>query len=116
MHNYKELKVWQKSRELVKFIYKLTQKFPKEEIYSLTSQIRRAAVSIPSNIAEGAGHFSNKEFSRFLVIAYSSSCELDTQLILSYDLEFINNDDLKNSASLIDEIQKMLSGLIKSLE
>lgn len=116
MHNYKELKVWQKARELVKFIYKLTQKFPKEEIYSLTSQIRRAAVSIPSNIAEGAGHFSNKEFSRFLVIAYSSSCELDTQLILSYDLEFINNDDLKNSASLIDEIQKMLSGLIKSLE
>ena len=115
MHNYKELKVWQKARELVKFIYKLTQKFPKEEIYSLTSQIRRAAVSIPSNIAEGAGHFSNKEFSRFLVIAYSS-CELDTQLILSYDLEFINNDDLKNSASLIDEIQKMLSGLIKSLE
>ncbi len=116
MHNYKELKVWQKARELVKFIYKLTQKFPKEEIYSLTSQIRRAAVSIPSNIAEGAGHFSNKEFSRFLVIAYSSSCELDTQLILSYDLELINNDDLKNSASLIDEIQKMLSGLIKSLE
>jgi len=60
MHNYKELKVWQKGRELVKFIYELTKKFPKEEIYALTSQVRRAAVSVPSNISEGAGHFSNK--------------------------------------------------------
>ena len=90
MHNYKELKVWQKGRELVKFIYELTKKFPKEEIYALTSQVRRAVISIPSNIAEGAGHFSNKEFSRFLEIAYASSCELDTQIILALDLEFIN--------------------------
>jgi four helix bundle protein len=116
MHNYKELKVWQKARELVKFIYELTKKFPKEEIYSLTSQIRRAVVSVPSNIAEGAGHISNREFSRFLEIAYSSSCELDTQVILSYDLEFISDDDLKISTSLIEEVQKMLSGLIKSLD
>ena len=78
MHNYKELKVWQKSRELVKFIYELTKILPKEEIYTFTSQIRRAVISIPSNIAEGAGHFSGKEFSRFLEIAYASSCELDT--------------------------------------
>ncbi|MEO8233011.1 MAG: four helix bundle protein [Ignavibacteriota bacterium] len=78
MHNYKELKVWQKGRELVKFIYELTKILPKEEIYTLTSQIRRAVISIPSNIAEGAGHFSDKEFSRFLEIAYASSCELDT--------------------------------------
>ena len=89
MHKYKELKVWQKGRELVKFIYELTNKFPKEEIYSLTSQIRRAAISIPSNIAEGAGHFSNKEFSRFLEIAYASSCELDTQIILSFDSDLL---------------------------
>jgi len=82
MHNYKELKVWQKGRELVKFVYELTKKFPKEEIYALTSQVRRAAVSVPSNISEGAGHFSNKEFSRFLEIAYASTCELDTQIIL----------------------------------
>jgi four helix bundle protein len=116
MHNYKELKVWLKARELVRFIYDLTKKFPKEEIYSLTSQIRRAVVSIPSNIAEGAGHFSKREFSRFLEIAYSSSCELDTQVILSFDLEFISVDDLKKSSSLIEDVQKMLSGLIKSLD
>ncbi len=116
MHNYKELKVWQKGRELVKFIYELTKKFPKEEIYALTSQVRRAAVSVPSNISEGAGHFSNKEFSRFLEIAYASTCELDTQIILSFDLEFINKDDLNNFCIYIEEIQKMLSGLIKSLE
>jgi len=96
MHNYKELKVWQKARELVKFIYELTNKYPKEEIYTLTSQIRGAVVSIPSNIAEGAGHFSNKQFSIFLEIAYASSCELDTQVILSFDLNFINQDELKN--------------------
>jgi len=116
MHNYKELKVWQKARELVKFIYELTNKYPKEEIFTLTSQIRRAVISIPSNIAEGAGHFSNKQFSRFLEIAYASSCELDTQVILSFDLNFINQDELKNSGLYIDEVQKMLSGLIKSLE
>ena len=116
MHNYKELKVWQKARELVKFIYQLTKKFPKEEIYSLTSQIRRSVVSIPSNIAEGAGHTSKKEFSRFLSIAYASTCELDTQIILSYDLEFINQTELNNSTNYIEELQKILNGLIKSLE
>jgi len=115
MHNYKELKVWQKARELVKFTYRLTKKYPKEEIYTLTSQVRRAVVSIPSNIAEGAGHSSKKEFSRFLEIAYASTCELDTQIILSYDLDFIHLDELNTSASYIEEIQKMLNGLIKSL-
>ena len=116
MHNYKELKVWQKARELVKFIYKLTKNYPKEEIYSLTSQVRRSAISIPSNIAEGAGHTSNKEFSRFLEIAYASTCELDTQIILSYDVDFINQNELNDSSSYIEELQKMLSGLIKSLD
>ncbi|MFZ0456224.1 MAG: four helix bundle protein [Ignavibacteriaceae bacterium] len=116
MHNYKELKVWQKGRELVKFIYELTKKFPKEEIYALTSQVRRAVISIPSNIAEGAGHFSNKEFSRFLEIAYASSCELDTQIILALDLDFINQNELNDFSNCIGEIQKMLNGLMKSLE
>jgi len=115
MHNYKELKVWQKSRELVKFIYQFTKKYPKEEMFSLTSQIRRSVVSIPSNIAEGAGHTSKKEFSRFLEIAYASTCELDTQIILTYDLDFIHVEELNTSASYIEEIQKMLNGLIKSL-
>ena len=116
MHNYKELKVWQKARELVKFTYQLTKKFPKEEIYSLTSQVRRSVVSIPSNIAEGAGHTSKKEFSRFLEIAYASTCELDTQIILSYDLEFISQTDLNESNNYIEELQKMLNGLLKSLK
>lgn len=115
MHNYKELKVWQKARELVKFTYQLTKIFPKEEIYSLTSQIRRAVISIPSNISEGAGHSSKKEFSRFLEIAYASTCELDTQIILSYDLKFINQSELNDSTKYIEELQKMLNGLIKSL-
>lgn len=116
MHNFKELKVWQKARELVKFIYVLTSNFPKEETFSLTSQIRRAVISIPSNIAEGAGHLSNKEFSRFLEIAYASSCELDTQMILSFDLEYITKDELHDSSFYIDELQKMISGLMKSLK
>jgi four helix bundle protein len=116
MHNYKELKVWQKARELVKFIYQLTQKYPKEEMYSLTSQVRRAVVSIPFNIAEGAGHSSKKEFSRFLEIAYASTCELDTQIILSFDLDFIHVEELNASSSYIEEIQKMLNGLIKFLD
>ena len=116
MHNYKEIKIWQKGRELVKFIYELTKKFPKEEVYALTSQVRRAVISIPSNIAEGAGHFSNKEFSRFLEIAYASSCELDTQIILALDLDFINQNELNDFSNYIGEIQKMLNGLIKSLE
>ncbi|HVO75925.1 MAG TPA: four helix bundle protein [Ignavibacteriaceae bacterium] len=116
MHNYKELKVWQKERELVKFIYELTKNFPKEELYALTSQVRRAVVSVPSNIAEGAGHFSSKKFSRFLEIGYASTCELDTQVILSFDLGFIPEDELNNFNIYIEEIQKMLSGLIKSLE
>jgi four helix bundle protein len=116
MHNYKELKVWQKGRELVKFIYELTKNFPKEEVYALTSQVRRAVVSVPSNIAEGAGHFSSKEFSRFLEIAYASTCELDTQIILSFDLNFISEDELNKFNIYIEEIQKMLSGLLKSLD
>jgi len=73
MHNYRELKVWQKARELVKMIYDVTSKFPKVETYGLTNQIRRATVSIASNIAEGSGHSSKNEFCRFLEIAYSSS-------------------------------------------
>lgn len=116
MHNYKELKVWQKARELVKFIYNLTLKFPKEESYGLSLQMKRAVVSIASNIAEGAGHSSNKEFNRFLEIAYSSTCELDTQLILSHDIHYINDVELTEGENKIIEIQKMINGLIKSIK
>lgn len=116
MHNYKDLKVWQKSRELVKIIYTLTNKFPKEETYGLTLQVRKASVSIASNIAEGSGHSSNKEFCRYLEIAYSSSCELDTQILLSYDLAYINEPELEDTSHRIMEIQKMLHGLINSIK
>ncbi|MEW6195526.1 MAG: four helix bundle protein [Bacteroidota bacterium] len=115
MHNYKELKVWQKARELVKFIYNLSSKFPKEETYGLTLQMRKAVVSISSNISEGSGHSSKREFIRFLEISYSSSCELDTQLILSHDLDFIIEKELNEGSDRIIEVQKMLNGLMKSL-
>ena len=108
-HNFKELQIWQKSRVLVKDVYKLTSDFPQSEIYGLTSQMRRATVSIPSNIAEGSGRKTNKEFSRFLEIAYSSALELETQLYLSFDLEFIIESVLEEFLVKIDELQKMIS-------
>jgi len=111
MHNFKKLNVWQKGRDLVKKIYLSTKKFPKEELYGLTSQIRRAAVSIPSNIAEGAGRNSEKEFSRFLDIANGSAFELETQIILSFDLEYITETEMNSILNLIEEIQKMIYGL-----
>jgi four helix bundle protein len=116
MHNYKELKVWRKARELVKFIYLLTKKYPKEELYGISSQMRRAVISISSNIAEGSGHSSQKEFIRFLEISYSSGSELETQLILSFDLEYILENELNDGLIKISEIQKMLNGLINSLK
>lgn len=82
MHNFKELKVWQKSRELVKVIYEITSKFPREELYGLTSQMRRSVVSIASNISEGEGFSTNREFVRYFEVSYSSRCELETQIIL----------------------------------
>ncbi len=106
MHKYKDLKVWQKAVELTKLIYEITKVFPTEEKFGLTNQIRRASVSIPSNIAEGAGRNSDKEFIQFIAIATGSCYELETQLIIAIELKYIDNidDDFK----LIDEIQKML--------
>ena len=115
MHNFKNIIAWQKSRELVKDIYMLTAKFPKEEVYGLTSQIKRASVSVPSNIAEGTAR-TDKDFSRFLDIAIGSSFELETQLILSNDLGFIS-DELLNSTSLkVLEVQKVIYGFQKNLK
>jgi len=116
MNNYKELNVWQKAIELVKEVYKLTEHIPNNEQFGLTSQIRRAAVSIPSNIAEGAGRKSNKEFEHFLSISLGSCFELETQIIISQELNFINLEDCKNADELILEIQKMIRGLQKSLQ
>ena len=112
--NYKKLIVWQKSIQLVKLIYQLTQNFPKEELYGLTSQMRRSAVSTPSNIAEGHTRKSNNEFIQFLYIAKSSMAELETQIIIAKELGYINNKNSKKTEELILEILKMLSALIQS--
>jgi four helix bundle protein len=110
--DHKELNVWKESVEMVTDIYNITKKFPKEEQFGLTNQIRRAAVSIPSNIAEGAARNSNKEFRQFLYIALGSLSELETQLIISNNLNF--TQDILMVDKLVD-IKKMILGLIKYL-
>lgn len=108
MHNFKNLKIWQKSRELVKEAFLLTIDFPAEEKFGLISQILRSAYSIPSNIAEGSGRNSNREFSRFLDIALGSAFELETQLILASDIHYLFEEKLQFLQDLLQEIQKMI--------
>ncbi len=115
MHNFKELRVWQLSRQLVREIYDLTAEFPATEKYGLTSQLRRCVVSIPSNIAEGAGRNTDKDFAQFLNISLGSAYELETLLILSFDVNLISEPQLQIFTSKITEIQKMTFGLIKTL-
>ena len=107
MHNLKELKIWNKAMDLTVEVYNATSSFPSDEKFGLISQSRRSAVSIPSNIAEGAGRNSNKEFANFLGIANGSSYELQTQLVISNKLNLINDDLLDNLLKQIDELQKM---------
>ncbi len=116
LKNYKELKVWQRSYQLCLEIYKITKRFPNEEKYGLTSQIRRAAVSVPSNISEGYGRKTTPEYIRFLYIAYGSNCEMETQILLSGDLGYIETDKLENLQERMGEVERMLKALIKSLE
>ena len=113
MYNYKELIVWQKSMTLVEKVYKLTSNFPAEEKFGLTSQIRRCAVSIPSNIAEGTGRKSKKVFRQFLEISNGSINELKTQLEISKRIGFLAETDLEDTFALCDEVQKMTFTLIK---
>ncbi|WP_147676165.1 four helix bundle protein [Algibacter pacificus] len=110
--NYTDLDVWKNSRELVQLVYQLTKCFPKEELYGLTNQIRRCAVSVPSNIAEGCGRQSNKETIHFLYIAKGSLQEVETQLYLSFDLEYISEDDLKDILDKVILNKKLLNGFI----
>ena len=112
MSTHKDLKVWEKSMDLVVSTYRLSSHFPAAEKFGLTSQMRRAAVSVPSNIAEGAARNSTKEYIRFLYISLGSLSELETQFLISKRLEYIN-DILEES---IIEIRKMLLGLIKNLK
>ncbi|HLP10501.1 MAG TPA: four helix bundle protein [Flavobacteriales bacterium] len=106
-HNHKELKVWQKSIELAVEVYSATANFPNEEKFGLTSQIRRSSVSIPSNISEGAGRSSSKDFARFLTIAHGSSYELETQIIIANKLNLISNEISGQILNKLSEVQKM---------
>jgi len=116
MKTHKDLEVWKKSIEMVTKIYSLTRNFPKEELYGLTNQMRRAAVSVPSNIAEGAGRNSNKELMQFLFIASGSLAELETQIIIANNLGYLNNEQKVEIIQQISNIFKMLSGLKQSLQ
>jgi four helix bundle protein len=113
--NYRDLIVWQKSMALVVAVYEITKRFPKEETYGLTSQIRRAAVSIPSNIAEGEGRESKKEFSHFLLIAYGSLREVETQVFISEKLKYIDESACNTIIEQCNEIGKLINGLKRSL-
>lgn len=115
MNNYKELKVWQKSVDLAVKVYESTKAFPKEETYGLTSQIRRSAASISSNIAEGAGRNTKKDFNNFLGISNGSMCELETQLIIANRINLLDDGTLQFLQNDITEIQKMNRALQKSL-
>ena len=113
--SYQDLEVWKLSINFVKEIYRLTEKFPPTEIYGLTNQIRRAAVSIPSNIAEGQGRSSAKEFRQFLAIALGSLAEIETQLIITREINLLGNEETEPLLVTIDRIRKMIKGLSKSI-
>lgn len=109
-HNFKELKVWQRSKTLAIELYKATNGFPKEEMFGLTQQIRKSAVSVPSNIAEGCGRGTDRELIRFLDIAQGSAFELETQLIIAANLGFLNESSSDRLAGELSEIQRMIEG------
>jgi four helix bundle protein len=115
MKNFKNLSVWEKSHQLTINVYKQTTNFPAHELYGLTSQIRRACVSIPSNIAEGSGRNSDPEFARFLTIAHGSASELSYQLFLSFEIGYISSESYSILESNVTEVQKMLNAFIQKL-
>jgi four helix bundle protein len=115
VRTHKDLDVWKKSIEFVTEVYSVTSMFPKSEIYGLSSQIRRAAVSIPSNIAEGATRKHKTEFKQFLYVALSSAAELDTQFIIASNLGFLEKQNLEKIQNELTSICRMIQGLIKSL-
>ena len=113
--NIQDLRIWRKGIEVVKDIYILTKQLPREELYGLTSQMRRSAVSIPSNIAEGFRRYHNKEYKQFLYIALGSCAELETQIIIANELDYINNTDKTEVIEKIKYICRMINKLIKKL-
>ena len=115
VQNYKDLVVWQKGIALAKAVYQFTSKFPSEERFGLVAQMRRAAVSIPSNIAEGRARHTTGEFIQFISHAEGSTAELETQLILSVELGFMVREQTTNEFTLLDDIRRMLNGLRRKL-
>lgn len=115
MHNFRELKVWKMGIEISKLVFQFTRDFPAEERYSLTLQLTRCAISIPSNIAEGCGRKSDKELNQFLSISLGSAFELETQIILAHEFGYIDKVVYDNAIIQINEVQKMISGLQRSL-
>ena len=116
MKDFRKQKVWQKSHQLTLDIYEVTKRFPKDEIYGLTNQIRRSCASIPANIAEGCGRNSEADFSRFLQMAMGSATELEYHLLLSHDLGILNDADFENLSKETVEVKQMLTSFIKKLK
>lgn len=114
--NYRELIVWQKSMEAAKEVYSLVNRLPKEEFFSLSDQMRRAVVSIPSNIAEGYGRGSDTEFAHYLRISHGSLSELETQLLLCTTIGYLKEEEIANEMNILDEIGKMIHSLLTKLK
>ncbi len=112
MRDFRELKIWEISHQLTLKVYRITKQFPKEETYALTSQIRRSSSSIPTNIAEGCGRGTNKEFAQFLQIAIGSAYELDYQILLAKDLEYIDKNTYSELNDEIIRLQKQIAALL----
>jgi four helix bundle protein len=116
MRDFRKIQVWEKAHHFTLKIYKLTSSFPKDELYGLTSQMRRAAASIPANVAEGCGRDTQAELARFVHIATGSASELEYHLILAHDLGYIKDEDYPELNSTINEIQRMLHGFEKAIQ
>lgn len=115
MRDFKELKVWHKAHKCVLEIYRNTRNFPTEERFGLTSQLRRAAASVPSNIAEGCGREGDRELARFLSIAAGSASEVEYQLLLTHDLSFLDDEPYRQLDTQINEVKRMLNAFIRKL-
>jgi len=116
MRNYRDLQVWSKAHSLTLELYRLSRGFPREEVYGITSQLRRSAASIGANLAEGCGRRTSTELARFVRIAMGSASELDYHLLLSRDLGFMNGDDFMRSEAGLTEVRKMLTSFLQSVE
>jgi four helix bundle protein len=116
MKDFRTLKVWEKAHQLALAVYRATAVFPKDELYGLTSQVRRACASVPANIAEGCGRDGNTELGRFLQIAMGSASELEYHLLLAHDLGFLNDADYHPLAHEVVEVKRMLASLIQKVK